>query len=88
MPTRRSPRKLARTAAHAHARGSLKKSAPVGHSGSKSAEDAREYIADMAGSLAELALANHLDSLATACDVVREIAEGNVSAQARLIRYS
>jgi hypothetical protein len=48
----------------------------------------RDYIAEMAAGLAELALASRLDSLAVACDVVREIAEGNVQAQARLLRVS
>jgi hypothetical protein len=52
------------------------------------ADDARDYIADMAAGLAELALANRLDSLAVACDVVREIAQGNVAAEARLVRLS
>ena len=42
----------------------------------------------MAASLAELALASRLESLAVACDVVREIAQGKVSAEARLIRTS
>jgi hypothetical protein len=42
----------------------------------------------MAAELAELAVAKHLDSLAVACDVVREIAQGNVSAEARLLKLS
>jgi hypothetical protein len=42
----------------------------------------------MAASLAEMAYASRLDALAVACDVVREIAEGNVSADTRLIRLS
>ena len=87
MPTR-SQHKLARSAAQTHARSGLKRSAPVSQNVSKSAEDVRDYIADMAAGLAELALANRLDSLAVACDVVREIAQGNVAAEARLVRLS
>jgi len=52
------------------------------------AEDVRDYIRDMAAGLAELAYASRLDALAVACDVVREIAEGNVTADTRLIRLS
>ena len=88
MPNRQSQRKLAPSAAQTHARGGLKRSAPLGQSVSKSAEDARDYMADMAAGLAEFALANRLDSLAVACDVVREIAQGNVAAEARLVRLS
>jgi hypothetical protein len=54
----------------------------------QSSEEVRDYIAEMAASLAELALASRLDSLAVACDVVREIAQGNVTADARLVRLS
>jgi hypothetical protein len=56
--------------------------------GSDAAEDVRDYIRDMAAGLAELAYASRLDALAVACDVVREIAEGNVSTDTRLIRLS
>lgn len=52
------------------------------------AADVREYIGDMAAGLAELAYANRLDALAVACDVLREIAEGNVSVDTRLVRLS
>jgi hypothetical protein len=52
------------------------------------ADDVCDYIRDMAASLAEMAYASRLDALAVACDVVREIAEGNVSADTRLIRLS
>jgi hypothetical protein len=51
-------------------------------------EDVREYIGAMAAGLAELAYASELESLAVACDVVREIAEGNVDAQARVVGLS
>lgn len=44
----------------------------------KAQEKVREYIATMAVELAELAYLSQLDALAVACDVVREIAEGNV----------
>lgn len=52
------------------------------------AADVRDYIGDMAAGLAELAYANKLDALAVACDVVREIAKENVTAEARLVRPS
>ena len=60
---------------------------PAKH-GAHSPEEVRDYIADMAAELAELALASRLDSLAVACDVVREIAQGNVAAEARIVRLS
>jgi hypothetical protein len=56
--------------------------------GPELASDVRDYIRDMAASLAELAYASRLDALAVACDVVREIADGNVTAETRLIRLS
>jgi hypothetical protein len=59
--------------------------APAKHP-AHSPDEVRDYIAEMAGSLAQLALASQLDSLAVACDVVREIALGNVTAEARLLR--
>ncbi len=52
------------------------------------AAEVREYIADMAAGLAELAYASRLEALAMACDVVREIAEGNMPADTRLVRLS
>jgi hypothetical protein len=88
MPTRQSQRKRVRSRAQTDARVGLKPSAPVRQSVSTSAEEVRDYIADMAAGLAELALANRLDSLAVACDVVREIAQGNVAAEARLVKLS
>jgi hypothetical protein len=87
MPTRQSQRKRARSRAQTDARVGLNPSAPVQRV-STSAEEVRDYIADMAAGLAELALANRLDSLAVACDVVREIAQGNVAAEARLVKLS
>jgi len=56
--------------------------------GTELAADVRDYIRDMAASLAEMAYASRLDALAVACDVVREIADGNVTAETRLIRLS
>lgn len=52
------------------------------------AADVREYIGDMAAGLAELAYANRLEAVAVACEMVREIAEGNVSIDTRLVRLS
>jgi hypothetical protein len=92
MPLRRSTRKRAGSALAAQARRPVRPahaSRPLpAKRRSQSPEAVRDYIADMAGSLAQLALASELDSLAVACDVVREIAQGNVKAQARLIRPS
>jgi len=42
-----------------------------------------DYIGTLAAELAELALHNRLDALAVACDVVREIADGNVKSHPR-----
>lgn len=50
--------------------------------------DVREYIGAMAAQLAEMAFRSRLDSLAVACDVVREIAEGNVNSQTRQVESS
>lgn len=55
---------------------------------SETAAEVREYIGDMAAGLAELAYASRLEALAVACDVVREIAEGKVTSDARLVRLS
>ena len=92
MPLRRSTRKRAGSAVAAQARRPVRAATASPHSPAKrrshSPEAVRDYIADMAGSLAQLALASELDSLAVACDVVREIAQGNVRAEARLIRRS
>lgn len=85
MTARQSRRKAPRAAAQRQASASIK--SPAARF-SQSSEDVRDYIAEMAAGLAELALASQLDSLAVACDVVREIAEGNVSAEARLVRLS
>jgi hypothetical protein len=54
----------------------------------RSEEDVREYIGAMAAGLAELAYASRLESLAVACDVVREIAEDANGAAARMLRLS
>jgi hypothetical protein len=47
-----------------------------------------EYIREMAAELAELAYQNHLNALAVACDVVREIAAGNVNSHERHVDYT
>lgn len=49
-------------------------------------DNVRDYIGAMAAELAQLAYHNKLDALAVACDVVREIAVGNVSSPARHMR--
>ncbi len=56
--------------------------------GSEAAAEVREYIGDMAAGLAELAYASRLEALAVACDVVREIAEGKLTPDTRLVRLS
>jgi hypothetical protein len=50
-------------------------------------QEVRDYVAAMAAELAELSVATGLDSLAVACDVVREIAEGNVNSQSRQVEF-
>jgi hypothetical protein len=55
---------------------------------SETVADVREYIGDMAAGLAELASASRLDALAAACHVVREIAEGNVTIDTRIVGLS
>lgn len=50
-------------------------------------DDVRKYIAAMAGELAELAYRSGLDGLASACDVAREVAEGNVRSRTRHVEY-
>jgi hypothetical protein len=50
-------------------------------------KEVRDYVAAMAAELAELSVATGLDSLAVACDVVREIAEGNVNSQSRQVEF-
>jgi hypothetical protein len=47
-----------------------------------------KYIQEMAAELAELAYQNHLNALAVACDVVREIAAGNVNSHERHVDYA
>ncbi len=49
------------------------------------AMDVCEFIGAMAAELAELAYMSRLDTLAVACDVVREIAEGKVNSQSRQV---
>ncbi|HZL32097.1 MAG TPA: hypothetical protein VFC54_13710 [Pseudolabrys sp.] len=56
------------------------RAADLGH------DSVRDYIGAMAAELAQLAYHNQLDALAVACDVVREIAVGNVSSPARHMR--
>ena len=46
-----------------------------------------DYVAATAAELAELSVASGLDSLAVACDVVREIAQGNVNSQSRQVEF-
>ena len=48
-----------------------------------SRQEACRYIETMAAEMAELAYSNNLDAVAVACDVVREIAAGNVRSKAR-----
>jgi hypothetical protein len=43
------------------------------------------YVGALADEMARLAYAHQLDALAVACDVVREIAAGNVSSKSRQI---
>jgi hypothetical protein len=43
-----------------------------------SQDEIRDHIGAVAAELAQLANSNKLDALAVACDVVREIAAGNV----------
>jgi hypothetical protein len=50
-------------------------------------KEVRDYVAAMAAELAELAVGADLDSLAVACDVVREIAQGNVNSQSRQVEF-
>jgi len=91
MPLRRSIQKRVQADLQTHARRSARPAAsarPAVKSSSHSPDEVRDYIADMAGSLAQLALASRLDSLAVACDTVREIAQGNVKAETRLVRPS
>jgi hypothetical protein len=47
-----------------------------------------EFIRAMAVELAALAYLNNLDALAIACDVVREVAEGNVNSHQRHVDYT
>lgn len=50
-----------------------------------SRQEISDHIGQVAAGLAQLADLNKLDALAVACDVVREIAAGNVNSKARQI---
>lgn len=51
----------------------------------KEREEVREHISIVCHELAELAYKHGLDSVAVACDVAREVAEGNVDAAQRQV---
>ena len=50
-------------------------------------KEVRDYVAAMAAELAELSVTAGLDALAVSCDVVREIAQGNVNSQSRQVEF-
>lgn len=80
MLKQKSHHKTVKPAANSLGKPRQKKLRPQSHGGYDNVSD---YIGAMAAELAQLANANRLDALAVACDVVREIAAGNVKSQSR-----